>query len=80
MNNTIKPGDIVEATCVITDKDSKGKLYIHAVPGTLGIVLEDDFRPDWPVISWDGPGGCGVCNAPPSTWKKYPGKVYCVVG
>jgi hypothetical protein len=76
----LKRGDIVEATCVITDKLGLNRdLHIHAVPGTLGVVLEDDFDPKWPVIAWKGPGGSGTCNTDPSTFKKYTGRVICVV-
>jgi hypothetical protein len=77
--SVLKPGDVVQATCVITDKDHKGKVYIHAIVGTLGVVLEDDFNPKFPVIDWRGPGGFGVCNTTPDTFKKYAGKVKCVV-
>lgn len=76
----LKPGDVVEATCVITDKNRSGNVYIHAVPGTLGVILEDDFdvNPEFPVIDW-GPGGHGTCNTHDDCFKKYEGRVQCVV-
>lgn len=76
---TLKVGDVVQATCVITDRDDTGNTYIHAVPGDFGTVLSEDFDPEWPVIRWGVSGNGGVCNTAPDTFAIYTGKVVCVV-
>jgi hypothetical protein len=76
----LKPGMVVVANRVITDRDSYGEIYIHAIPGTFGVVLNDDFDPKWPVISWGIGGVSGVCNVAPDCFDIYTGPVEQVVG
>jgi hypothetical protein len=75
----LKIGDVVEATCVITDKKHDGEKYIHAVKGTLGIVLSDDFDATFPCIKWCGPGGAGTCNVTKREYRKFKGRVQCAI-
>jgi hypothetical protein len=58
-------GDVVRALVVITDEDNHGVPYLHAVPGTWGIVI-DATEPSFPNVSWDLSMRGGVCNVPAS--------------
>ena len=62
-------GDVVQATEVITDVGVDGEPYIHALPGTYGIVLCVDGA--WLTIRWYLPGQ-GVCDTPTSVLRKVP--------
>lgn len=81
----LKPGTIVVATCVITDRDEHDNHYIHAIPGTLGVVLSDDadedglVDPKWPNICWGLKGEGGTCNVTPDEYKLYKGRVQCAI-
>lgn len=74
------PGTVVEAKCVITDVGPDGERYIHAMKGTLGIVLiSGTEHDDFPNIQWGPHGEGGVCNVTAEEIKPYAGKVVCAV-
>ena len=75
----MKAGDIVVATCVIIDVDEDGCHYIHALPGTRGVVLDDDgIDPHWLFVNWE-PEGYGTCNITRAEYEKYRGRVQCAI-
>jgi hypothetical protein len=80
MSRKFKIGQIVRARCVITDKDSHGQHYIHAVRGTIGIIINTPGlgSEGWPTVSWE-PQGFGVCDVPPRKLNSYDAEVFQVV-
>lgn len=59
---TLNVGDVVVSKVAITDEDEYGRPYLHALPGTRGVVLSIE-QPDFPCVAWE-PEGHGVCNVP----------------
>lgn len=76
----IKPGSVVKATKAIVDTDGRGGFYLHAIPGTHGVVLPEDFTPTWPVVSWGLGGEGGVCNVSPDAFEEVKEAWYAVGG
>jgi hypothetical protein len=57
----IQPGMVVKARGPVVDYNGDGAPYLHATPAEpYGVILEDDFRPDWFVVSWALRGACNV--------------------
>lgn len=79
----LKVGDVVVATCVITDRNASDLHYIHATPGMLGIVINDECHggvdQGWPLIRWGVRELGGVCNVTPDEFELYSGKVVCAI-
>jgi hypothetical protein len=74
--SVLRPGTVVVATKVIIDYDEHGAFHICAIRGTLGVVLKNDFIPEYPIISWHGGE---VCNVKPDCFDIYGGEVEQVV-
>jgi hypothetical protein len=55
-----KGGEVVVAQRVILDRDQHGDWYIHAVPGTFGVV--NDFGQTEPSVdvTWEDGSQCTV--------------------
>jgi hypothetical protein len=75
----LKRGDVVISKVVVTDLDTYGAPYLHAIPGTFGVV-ENAEDPGFPCVCWGLGSHGGVCNVRRSDVLKYDGRIFKVCG
>ena len=73
----LKVGMVVQTKVVVVDEDDRGSLYLHAVPGDFGVIMDCDAPDTFPVIAWTN---SGVCNMDPKDLEMYTGRVCYVCG